>query len=111
MNYLNIGAYVNLNAPQLFQAGREAYLKKGRGSLLCFPQRDNGNGCSSVGYLTEDMLREDKEPSLSVVERYDTRREVVFILAMDHPRGIYTYRIRSIGNTYDVTVAECQGVI
>lgn len=94
---IDVKSYVESHIPALIKAGRRAYNSLGRGALICFPQRDQGNGNAAVKFLTEQMLVEDDDPALQIVQQYDPNNEVVFIVALDAPRDIITYLIGDFG--------------
>ena len=93
MHPLTIGAYVKQHQSEILEAGLKGFQEQGRGALLVFPQQNNGKGKTSVRYLTEQMVTEDNDPSVTVVKRYDPNREAIIIVAMDSPKQILVYTV------------------
>lgn len=85
--------YLKLHQSQILEAGQKAFQVSGRGALLVFPQRDDGNRRTSVRYLTEQMVTEDNDPSVPLVKHYDPNREAIIIVAMDSPKQILVYTV------------------
>lgn len=94
---MDIAGHIEEQSEQLLAAGREAYDQLGRGALITFPQRDQGDGKTPVTYQPLDLLKADDDPAARIVEVYDPAREVVLIVAVDDPQGIYTYRLSATG--------------
>jgi hypothetical protein len=101
MNAGFVQAYVSQFAGTLLMAGQDAYNKLGRGTLFCFPKRDQGNGHAEVRYFTEQMMIEDDDPSVPFIQTYDPEFEVLFLMAIEAPgKQVYLFRItRQEGGT------------
>ncbi len=94
MNAGFVQAYVQQFAGTLLMAGDDAYKKLGRGTLFCFPKRDQGNGNAEVKYFTEAMMVEDDDPSVPFIREYDPEFEVLFLMAIEAPqKQIFLFRI------------------
>lgn len=88
-----ISDYLKLHQSQILEAGQKTFQVSGRGTLLVFPQRNDGNGRTPVRYLTEQMVIEDNDPSVPLVKCYDPNREAIIIVAMDKPKQILVYTV------------------
>lgn len=89
-----VQAYVTQFAGTLLMAGEEGYKKYGRGTLFCFPKRDQGNGNAEVKYFTEQMMVEDDDPSVPFIREYDPEFEVLFLMAIEAPqKQVFLFRI------------------
>lgn len=94
---IDVKSYVESNTAAIRTAGWQAYRKLGRGALCVMPQRDDGNGKTSVRYLTKQVLAEDEDPALQVVERYRPDIETVLIVILDNPKDVITYLVTDLG--------------
>lgn len=90
---MDIAKYVTTNAVNLFEAGQRAYAQLGRGTLFCRIQVDQGNGKASVKYFTLAMMEEDQDKSVRSIRSYDPDTQVLFLVGVDNPNGVYLYRI------------------
>lgn len=97
MATLDLQSYVQSHTAAILDAGQRAHDKLGRGALCVFPERDEGEGRTSVKYHTEQMLQDDNDPALAVVQRYDPASEAVLLVALESTRSIYTYIVDSTG--------------
>lgn len=93
MHPLTIAAYVKQHQSEILEAGLKGFQEQGRGTLLVFPERNNGKGKTSVNYLTEQMVTEDNDPSMPLVKRYDPNREAIIIVVMDSSMQIQVYTV------------------
>lgn len=103
---MDIQTYVEQNKSNILAAGRTAFKKLGRGALIVFPQKDEGNGRTGVRYLTQDVMEEDSDSSTPLIKTYNPELETILIVGMERPKSILVYTITENMVTVNLNLSD-----
>lgn len=106
---MDIQTYVEQNKATILATGRTAFEKLGRGALIVFPQRDEGNGRTGVRYLTQDVMEEDQDPSTPLIKTYNPELETILVVGIEHPKSILVYTVTENMVTVNLNLSDFTG--